>query len=292
MFPGSQFYGIKKIFLNYAKLPTWLPFPVAVEHGWQRVAHDFEASSNPPEIWVWSPRIAKELEKFYPKSKIKVVGSFFCYFMRLNQAKTNSVEIKGSICIPPHSSHLAKSKYSIEKFAEKLNELDDHFKPIRVMLYYLDMNQETINMFKKYGFDIVSNGTLYDSDFLSNFLRHVTDKKYCIFSELGSGVIFSRYLGLIPQHIEIDSEVENFGNQYLTEEYISESNKFDNNFLLDMSICRVKDEVGESYILSPKDLRKLILKNYFTYNFIKIFVRRSLRYILGCVGVSKKMFVN
>ena len=71
MYPGAGFYGIKEILLAYANLPKFLPLPVAVQHGWQRYASSFEASAMPPEIWVWSQRIATELEEFYPKNKIR-----------------------------------------------------------------------------------------------------------------------------------------------------------------------------------------------------------------------------
>ncbi len=146
MFPGTGFYGIREILLAYANLPSFLPLPVAVQHGWQRFSHAFEASAKPPEIWVWSQRLAEELEQFYPKNKIKVVGSFFCYLMVTVKDTLPVKEKKGSVCLPPHSSHFAKTGYPVEEFARALDQLGDDFKPITVMLYYLDMDEHTVKI--------------------------------------------------------------------------------------------------------------------------------------------------
>lgn len=275
MYPGTQFYGIKEIFLSHAKLPLCLPFPTAVLHGWQRVTHEFETSTNPPEIWVWSPRIAADLEKFYPRERIRVVGSFFCYLVKSIPNHFPSEQRRGSVCIPPHSSHLAKSIYSTEVFAKSLNDLSDEYKPIRVMLYYLDINEQVVHTYEKYGFQVVSNGELYDINFLKNFFKNVQDKKYCIFSDLGSGVLYSLYLNLIPYHLNLPTEVLNLGNKYINDKSIFDSMKFDQDFLkLINNPSNIKAEMGESYLLSRNEMRLLILKNYFTWRFMKTFTRR------------------
>lgn len=276
MYPGVGFYGIRKILLNYVNLPGFLPLPIAFQHGWQRHAHAFEASANPPEIWVWSERLAKDLEKFYPKNRIRVVGSFFCYLVATIKDTLPIKEKKGSICIPPHSSHFAKTEYSIEHFAQTLTELSDDFKPITVMLYYLDMDEYTVSIYEKYGFKVVSNGSLYDVDFLKNFIWNVYDKKHCIFSDLGSGVIYSGYLGLNLHPIEIPSKIKNMGNMFLTEEYITETLKFDKEFLNTLNAESIKEELGEQYMLSPQELRVAILRNYFTSEFVYTFVHRMI----------------
>jgi hypothetical protein len=290
MYPGASFYGIRKTLLAYSKLPNFLPLPVAVQHGWQRVAHEFESSTKPPEIWVWSARIAKSLEQFYPKEKIRIIGSSFCYLNLIINKDTFPITNRhGSVCIPPHSSHLGKTIYSEDSFAKQLSELSDEFKPIRVMLYYLDMNERVVKCYEKYGFEVVTNGELYDSSFLINFIKNVYDKEYCIFSDLGSGVFYSAHMGLKPYHIDnIATRIENFGNIFISENTHANSIKFDEKFLREMNDAIIKEEVGENRMLSPKEMRWLIIKNYFTWEFFITLTRRLSSFTLRRIGLHKK----
>lgn len=288
MYPGAQFYGIGKTLLAYAGLPAFLPFPVALQHGWQRHAHAFEASANPPEIWVWSPRMAAEMEAFYPAKRIRAIGSFFCYLKPQMIDFLPEVEKKGSICIPPHSSHSATTEYSAEEFARRLAELGDEYKPITVMLYYLDMNSTTVEMYEKLGFNVVTNGSLFDEDFLKRFMCNVYDKQYCVFSDLGTGVVFAADMGLSLVHFDIESRVVSHGNAYITDEYISKTKAFDEEFLRSLNTSLLSSEFGESCLLSPSELRKLILRNYITWQFAHTAIRRVGGIILRGLGLRRR----
>jgi hypothetical protein len=287
MFPGGEFYGIKEILLGYARLPRFLPLPVAVQHGWQRFAHGFEASAMPPEIWVWSSRLAKELEEFYPAGRIRIVGAFFYYLLDKMRDELPVKAMQGSICIPPHSSHLAKTEYSLQRYIENLAQLGSEMKPITVMLYYLDMDEHTVTLYEKAGFRVVSNGTLYDAQFLRNFITNVYEKKYCIYSDLGSGVLYASELGLIPVRIDVQSTVLNQGNAHITNKMLSAVGKFDNEFVAKMNESVIKDEMGHQYILSPQAVRALILRNYFTLAFLRVAARRVGGMILRGLGLRR-----
>jgi hypothetical protein len=290
MYSGTGFYGIRKTLLSYAKLPVWLPFPVAVQHGWQPFATPFEALGNPPEIWVWSEKIATEHSRFYPSNKIRVIGSIFCYVKRSLPKKTLPVNRCGSICIPPHSTHFVSMEYSVEKFAQALDGLGDEYKPITVMLYYLDMNTRTISEYEKYGFRVVSNGSLFDEAFLNNFIHNVYDKQHCIFSDFGSGVLFSADLGLNLVHMQIKSRSINRGDKYLNldDEAVSKSRLLRENYFQALDRELIDMELGKSYLLSPSELRRVILRNYFTWDFLRTFSQRLVGKGLRSLGLSKK----
>lgn len=288
MYPGARFYGIGRTLLAHARLPKFLPFPVAVQHGWQRHAHAFEASANPPEIWVWSPRMAAEMEAFYPRSKIRVVGSFFCYLKQQMLDDLAEVEKKGSICIPPHSSHSAATEYSSTEFVRRLVELGEEYKPITVMLYYLDMNSDTVEMYEKLGFKVVSNGTLDEVDFLKRLVLNIYDKRFCIFSDLGTGVVLAAEMGLSLVRFDIESSVVNRGNIYISEDYISRTKEFDEKFIRSLSAASLASEFGESNLLSPSEMRRLILRNYITVEFLRTAVRRVGGIILRSLGLRRR----
>jgi hypothetical protein len=289
MYPGASFYGLKKIFLSYAGLPTFLPLPVAVQHGWQIHATAFEASASPPEIWVWSERTALELEEFYPPKKIRVVGSFFCYLRILLNKEFPLVNRRGSICIPPHSSHFASVDYSVEDFACALNELGDEVKPVTVMLYYLDVDERVVAAYEKFGFKVVSNGSLFSDEFLNKFIFNVADKKSCIFSDFGSGVLFASDLGLNLIRICVESRVVNRGNEYIKDGVIDDVNLFCDNLMGKIICDEVDFELGASNLLSPREIRRLIFKNYFTFNFVATSFRKIVTVFLRGVGLKNKV---
>lgn len=279
MYAGAGFYGIRETLLAYAKLPSFLPLPVAVQHGWLRYATTFETSGNPPEIWVYSQRIASELEAFYPKRKIRIVGSSYCYLMALLKSELPLVVKSGSICIVPHSSHFVSTGYCVEDFARKLNELGSEYKPITVMLYFLDMINSTIEVYEKYGFKVVSNGSLFEVNFVKNFVRNVHGKRHCIFSDLGSGVLFAADMGLNLVRIDIEPRYINVGQEHVTDEQRSGAKMFDEKFFQSLDNDRVSSELGKPYLLSPNELRRAILRNYCTWSFVKRFTFGVLRRI-------------
>lgn len=285
MFPGSGFYGIREILLEYSRLPKFLPLPVAVQHGWQRFPHAFEASASPPEIWVWSLRLKHELESFYPAERIRVVGSFFNYLLANRGIKLPFDKLVGSICIPPHSSHFAETLYSIDEFIEQLKMLGEEYKPVTVMLYYLDMSKPTVDAYERAGFKVVTNGTLFDEQFLNRFVSNVSGKRYCVYSDLGSGVLYAASLGVKPFRINSPSQVVNKGNHYITEKMISEVSAFDDEFVKSMTSEKVSEEMGLGFMLTPSQMRALIIRNYFTFSFAKVLLRRGL-------GVPYRWFKN
>jgi hypothetical protein len=290
MFPGSAFYGIRSILLKYAGLPKFLPIPVAVQHGWQRFAHTFEASARPPEIWVWSNRIKKELAQHYPEDKIRVVGSFFDYLLINISDSVTTSDKTGSICIPPHSSHFAKTEYPIEEFIKQLKELGDEYKPITVMLYYLDMSDETVSTYTSNGFKVVSNGSLFNDNFLCNFVKNVQDKRFCLYSELGSGVFYASRLGAEVRHFDIPCQAINHGNVHLSEEIFKLSKEFDEDIISKLSLDFIKDEMGVEYIMSRAEMRRCLLRNYLTlsffYQLLRFFVGSVLRFLRIRKGVA------
>jgi hypothetical protein len=117
---------------------------------------------------------------------------------------------------------------------------------------------------------------LFDNDFLKRFVSHVSGKRYCIYSDLGSGVFYASLLGAEPIKIDLPSIVVNKGNHHITEKMISEVSAFDDEFVKSMTTQKVNEEMGLDFMLSPSQMRALIIKNYFTFSFAKVFIKRSL----------------
>lgn len=195
MYAGNSFYGHSKILLQYAGLPTFLPLPAAVQHGWFRAPLAFEAECGAPEVWVWSQRIAREYRDQYPGIRTRVVGAPFCYLWSIRRNRRANTTPSGSIIIPMHSTDLIRCQYSIEDYAASLSAMSREFQPMTVMLYHSDMTSPILSIYAKHGINTVTNGPPLHAKFLTHFLRNIEGKRFCIFNGSGSGPLYAAYAG-------------------------------------------------------------------------------------------------
>ncbi len=276
MFAGTNFYGIKKILLTYARLPLWLPFPVAVQHGWQRVSTSFEKSTSPPEIWVWSDRIRNDYLLKGNGRKVRCIGAPFLYLLQNIQFERETL-FSGSVCIPPHSSQFTELEYSTKDFIKSVKSLGSDYTPAVAMIYYLDLKPQIVSSFEDHGISTVSNGSIYDDDFLVNFIHNVGGKKYCIFTEIGSGNFFCTFLGIRSVRVLLDVKHTNQGNVHFSSESdgISKFKKNDDFFIENINnINFVKEELGYLNMITSEEMRWLIIRNIFSLSYIKYPFRR------------------
>ncbi len=289
MYSGNDFYGIREIFLEYAGLPKWFPFPVAVQHGWQLVSTRFEQDSNPPEVWVWSSRIGADYLNNNNAKSVRCVGSPFVYLLRnINYSKEEL--LCGTICMPPHSSHFAKTNYSVDAYVNEIIKLGPEYEPFTVMLYYLDMTDDVVNLYKSYGFDVVCNGSIFDVDFLKNFIKNSSGKKYCISGMMGSGNFFCSIIGMKFINVNLSVNIVNEGNKNLTEAFFDKCNAAMAENLVVNRIDQdsfVRDELGVDFVMSRREMRWLIIKNYFKFRFIGKFGKHLIRSVLVAIGINK-----
>jgi hypothetical protein len=279
MFSGANYYGIKKILLQYAGLPTWFPLPVAVQHGWQPKSTGYESSSNPPEIWVWSKRIQEDYRKKGNGSCVRSIGSPLNYLLKnLGIDLKNCINPRrGSICIPPHSTHHAQVVLSHDELIRRIKDLHDDYGPYLSMLYYLDMNDEIVEKYKRFGIDTVSNGSLFSDDFIDSFVANVIDKKHCFFSEMGTAIFFASLIGLKPIYMNMDSSCIDNGDPYFytKDDLLAEGYIFLPDSLNDMDF--VESEMGVDCVITKAEMRGLILRNYMTRRFVIKFIKTAIR---------------
>lgn len=274
MFPGIA-YGNRSVLLSHAGLSWMRRLPVAVQHGWYLYAIAAECSSDPPEMWVWSERIAKDFEKYFPAERIRIVGSYFCYLYNSVKHKLPSCIPLGSIVIPSHSTGDISYEYAVAEYARRLNELGDEYKPIRVMIHPLDLDEEYVNEYRNYDFEVVCNGN--GKDFIENFIKNVHGKKYCIYPEAGSGLLYAIYMGLRPLHLTVESIHTNRGNLWMKDKPSAEEDRVWKLMCLEPTPSLVEKELGVEYLLSSREMRRVLIKNYFTRRFLTHFATRAMQ---------------
>ncbi len=189
-----------------------------------------------------------------------------------------------------HSSRYVHASFSAIEYAQMLSELPPKFQPITVMLYYLDMNKETIDAYKSKGFNVTSNGSIFDQNFLVNFYLNTYKNKYCIFNELGSGALYAGYLGLKLIPYGPHAELINKGEKHISKKHLLK-NRAD--YLINnLSSINIHEELGTEHFKTKNELKNLILSNCTIASIAKLFTSRSKSAIIKKLLAIKKNTAN
>jgi len=277
------YYGIGKIFKEYAGFPRWLPLPVSVQHGWTTITSKHDARYNAVENWYWSKTLEKKYQANFPGLKTRTIGAPFLYLLKmLNYTEPN--EKQGSIVFPSHSSKLIAMKCDFNTYADLLDELPEEYKPITICMYYLDQEKGLDQPFKNKGFEIVNNGnSLYDVSFLKNFIQNTHGKKYAFSNQMTSALLFASAMGLQSHFYGPEFEVESSDPNYIHLDYNQHHRQWESEYakLFHFPNCDlqaqqnfVSEELGESYVLSKQSMKILLYRHIFARSYLsKLFSR-------------------
>ena len=285
IFGSASYYGIGKILKQYSNFPVHLPLPVNVQHGivGMRVSkHD--ALQNAPENWYWDKETFKAHLNFFPEIKGRTVGAPFLYLLRyLNYSRLPQSERSGTMVFPSHSSALIKVSSDFESFADQLSELPEKFHPITVCAYHIDFERGDYQPFIDRGYEIVTNGSsLYDTTFLYNFISNVKDKKFAISNSNSSSLYFSNALGVMAFQLgpdpDIDHKDPNITGIALSKEEQYGLGGFQEYFAFPNANYEVQHKLvahllGQDYLLSPRELKRLLWRNAFTIKYVVTMIK-------------------
>lgn len=247
---GSDFYGIQRVLSAHAKVPNPGFFPFSVQHGWQQSPTRYEADGNPLEIWVWSERIRAAIGSFFNADHVRVVGSPYLYLDKL--ASRPAPIPNRALYLLPHSSHFAKTGFSLEHLKQLLSGIQDENGGCDVLVYYLDVSPQLSAFLRPIGVRMLSNGGLWSSDFLYNFRANILDYRRLYYSTFGSGILFAQHEGLETIHVPLESYLHQSRNDYVNE--LSATVPFDHQG----HQWNCAEELGVPYLLSAAEMRELI----------------------------------
>ena len=197
LYGSANYYGIGDIVKKYAKFPVFLPFPVAIQHGWSNFANKHDACFDASENWYWSNRIEQQYQQKFAGLNTRAVGSPFLYLLKLMGYREDSKQRRGSIVFPSHSANFVSMECDFEHYADLLDRLPDEYKPITVCVYHLDVDKGLDKPFADKGFEIVTNGTsIYETKFLENYILNTQNKKYAFSNQMTSALLFASAMGL------------------------------------------------------------------------------------------------
>jgi hypothetical protein len=191
-------YGFNQIVKQYASFPWYLPLPAHLEHGWTPIEEALKSDlgSKKPLMLVFSKRRAEAWKK-QSSIPVAVMGSPFIHFKNMHHI-TKQKDAKGTIVFPSHSTYSVTSQFSVEQYCRELKNLSSEFQPITICLFWLDFIDKKANIYRKFGFNVVSAGYKFSIglDFVENFYKILSSHKYASANEVGSYTFYAIDLGL------------------------------------------------------------------------------------------------
>ena len=263
----NNYYGHGYIIKEYAKFPLYIPLPVVIHHGWYSPApkHNLYSSSNPQEVWVWSKRIADEY-KARGRKNIRIIGAPIIYVSKKLRKRKRR---KGTIAFPAHSAGTVDVVGNFEEYALQLKSLPKEFHPITVCLSYFDFKKGYDEVYKRLGFNVISNGKVSSHKFLFNFIENVSKYKYATSNKIGTSDMYSIYFGLKYFYYGSPFDGYNHSNPHLPRGMLKwKPSSYRKELMKEWSINNidksqnqiniVKSALGERYKKTPFEMQRLI----------------------------------
>lgn len=188
-------YGVDQIIRKYSGFPGFLTLPCHCEHGW--TALDVPLNSdlvvNKLIILVFSQR-RKKIWKKHNKI-VLVFGAPLVRYRKMHELKIKE-NASGTIAFPAHSSEHVCSVFDENLYCNMLNELPSKYQPVTVCLHWHDILKGREKIFVDKGFNVVTAGDMYSSEFPKNFYDILTSYKYSTSNEVGSYSFYSVEIGI------------------------------------------------------------------------------------------------
>ena len=188
-------YGAGQIIREYSGFPNFLTLPCHCEHGWTALDVPLKSDLlvNKLIMLVFSQR-RKKIWKKHNKI-VYVFGAPLVRYRKMHNLKIKENAL-GTIAFPAHSTENVLSLYDANLYCDILKELPSKYQPVTVCLHWHDILQGYKGLFIDKGFNVVTAGDMYSSEFPKKFYDILTSYKYSTSNVVGSYAFYSVELGI------------------------------------------------------------------------------------------------
>lgn len=251
----SQYYGMDSIFKQYTSLPSYLPihYTTFLEHGitiMPDYINDKIKNSKNELVFVNTSHRKKYLKPISNKS-VEVLGPLAIHYRRMKGVKRNENPL-GTLVYPSHSTHYVDSVFNWEYYADLLLKLPDEYQPITICLYWKDFVLGREKIFLNRGFEVTTNGHIYDSKHIENTYENLRGFKYVTGNSITSAFFYAMEMGIkafrYGEAVTLDSD---------RKEMLIVKSENDNPYLKKANVVLSKDPLKEE-IEFTKEIKELL----------------------------------
>jgi hypothetical protein len=193
MFQDNNWYGHRRILLDYCKIKQDYNSLSSIQHGWNNFTSRKSLGKRKLKNFIpylcWSNEVKKMMSS--DKSiNTHIIGSPFIYLHELK--KNNFFNSKGTIVFPSHSTPEIDVILSHKKLIEIVEKQEKG--PYTVCLYYTDYKKKNINIYKKKKWNIICCGNRANKNFLYKLYHYIGNSNTIVCTELTSPLFYAMYL--------------------------------------------------------------------------------------------------
>ncbi len=194
----NQSYGHGSLLKTYAHVPSWLPLPFAVQHGWlgvdTPVERTAEAVSGMAAIWTWS----SELASAYQRQGLAAFagGAPFLYLGAAVAPVAARHDGRGTLAFPIHGTVHVRLSGDFVDYVDSLCALPAAYQPIAFCLHPSELGGPLHQLLQARNLSVVSNGPGKSPAFLSRYLENVRQRRFVTSNVLSTALFYAAFLGI------------------------------------------------------------------------------------------------
>lgn len=205
-FKPNDFYGHAAWLKRCAGLPADFVIRAVMPHGPSFCSRLWATELKDPcrSILAISHQQRALYEQQSPDKSVQVIGSPLLYVARWmeSELKETRASARGTLVFPTHSTHHVTVEFDVAGFIRHLKSLPAEFQPVRVCLYWRDIQLGRHREYQAAGLDCVTAGHMFDPEFIPRLLRLLASHRHAIANKLGSAVYYAAACGLPVQLFE------------------------------------------------------------------------------------------
>lgn len=195
---SAHLYGMRDIFLEYFELPKNLMTSFHLDHGINLPEPNKKPESysyeNNAAIFVTNEEMAG-LYRSLTDKPVHAVGALFPRYREMHKIEPKA-ERKGTVAFPIHSIFGVDIKDGWRQYAEDLLNLPEEFHPIKICVYWLDVERGRHKVFEEMDLEVMTAGYFTSQKFVQRFYDILSNAKYATSNEFGSYLPYAIEMGI------------------------------------------------------------------------------------------------
>lgn len=266
-----RFYGLDTLIKDYAGLPSNVPLLCHFDHGWTPSTDAYDLTTEEPLLLVMSKRRLQAWKKI-SNIPAAVIGSPFVHYRKSRKIEKDA-DAAGTIVFPSHSTQLTEAVFDIDKYCLQLLSLPIEYHPITICVHFYDIERKRDEIYKKYGFKIVTAGPpiVPGFEFVKKFYEILKSHKYATSNQVGTYSFYSVEMGIpffilgepvvLEKHEEESAPIINRYIDYPMGAFATKLFQGPTQVISEEQKNYVEEELGIHDCLSGSELRELLCEN-------------------------------
>ncbi|KKQ75744.1 MAG: hypothetical protein US96_C0005G0017 [Candidatus Woesebacteria bacterium GW2011_GWB1_38_5b] len=213
---SNDWYGNATWLKKYAGIDDNYSIKAPLEHGSvpTKIIFSQDVETMFPAMLTYSKKRKNYLEKSLGK-RVFAIGPYIHYAPNLvSEKKSREEKIrlgKNLLVFTAHSSVDVRNDYDIQNFCKEISRVAKNFDTVRICLYWKDILYGVDEIYRKFGYECVSAGDIFDPLFLPRLKAIINSSTVTMSNSIGTYLGYCVFMG--KPHYYVDQKILSSGNK-------------------------------------------------------------------------------